>query len=259
MAKPNKALQAKLKARKAAQADSGVTKKKKVRAYDLSADAPWDDDKDVSSGEVIARAEQALTRAADAKKGKGKKGRKLVRDIGMSEDEYDEQDAIDQAASMRFRKGMARVAKRVSNKAQAYNSPAVQELVTREILASLLRQLPKAEANYKASGAERAAYAYTNLNNQVRDLMADLRAMSSTDALADQIVREAIAPAFMQLVNYIVTEVGTMRSRITSANDIDVMKRQLNEQLNKFLIEIGNFGDETLEKAAENSRKALKV
>lgn len=232
--------------------------KKKVRTVDLSATddslPPWDED--ISSGEVIAKAETALV---SNKKSKKSKSTKEVRRFGDDEID-DEDDRVDEEASVRFQRAMARVAKRVSNRTRAYNSPAVQELVTRDTLASVLRQLPKAERNYKASGAERAAYAYTNLINQVRDLMADLRAMSSTDALADQVIVDAVRPAFMQLVNYLIVEIGAMRTKITGASgDPTVMKRNLHEQIDKMLTELGTYADETLEKAAEDTRKALKV
>lgn len=244
MAKPPKKLKLKLNIRP--KQKDPAPKKKKIRTVSMT-DAedtpPWDTD-------VISEAEAVIS--------KSKKGKKTVRRLGEDED-FDEQDRIDEEASVNFQKSMARVAKRVSNKTQAYNSPAVQEIVTRAALASVLRQLSKAERNYKASGAERAAYAYTNLINQVRDLMADLRAMSSTDALADEIIRSAVTPAFLQLVNYVVNEVGVMRSKITGASSIDALQRQLNEQLNKMLTEIGQYGDETLEKASENAKKALKV
>lgn len=224
---------------------------KKVRTQDLSANdesPPWEED----DNDIVIKQAEALVKPP-------KKKSKTVREYGDAEDDLDIEDDIDHEASMRFKRAMRRVAKRVSSKRRAYNSPATQELVTREALASVVRQIPKAELNYKASGAERAAYAYTNLINNARELMADLRAMSSTDALAEQIVREAITPAFMQLINYVLTEVGTMRSKITSANDVKTLQRLLNEHLNKMLVEIGTFGDETLEKASEDARKALKV
>jgi len=249
--------------------------KKKVRVRDLTPTAeetpPWDDApvakkkaKPKGYGNIKPHPDEAKPKKNKAKvidlsdvETVKRSAKKAVRDYGEAED-VDEQDVIDDSASVKFKKRMQRVAKKVSNTNKAYNSPATQEAVTREALASVLRQIPKAEQNYKASGNERAAYAYSNLINNARELMADLRSMSSTDALADQVLAEAVRPAFMQMVNYLITETSTMRTKINGSNNIDSLRRQLNEQLNKMLEEVGEYAQETLDKASENTRKSLK-
>lgn len=222
--------------------------KGQVRTHDISASddsTPWDEDD--TSADVPKTAK-------DIKKAAKELG---VRGYGEPEED-DEDDRLDEEASVKFNRKMRRAAKRVSAADRPYNGPATSELVTREALASVLRQIPKAERNYKASGAERAAYAYTNLINNARELMADLRAMSSTDALADRVIAESVNPAFMQLVNFMIGEIGNMRTKVNSSNNIDALRRSIHEQLNKMLEEIGGYGQETLDKATENARKALR-
>ena len=212
----------------------------KVKSKNVSADpAPWDED-ELST--IASEAEDLGVR-------------------GYGEDEEADEDELDYEESAKlFKTAMRNVARRVSAKDQPYNSPATQEMVTRETLASILRLLPDAERNYKASGAEKAAYAYTNLTNNARELMSDLRSMSSTDALADKVIHDAVQPAFLQLVSYVITEVSTIRTKLNGAsvNSTDALRRQIHEQLNQMLEEIGRYGQETLDKANEKARVSLK-
>ena len=228
-------------------AKASKNKKPKVKSFDVSNDddgPPWDED--IKSSPIPTKA--AVKKATKAARELG------VRDYGSTEEEDVESDV----ARAKFAKRMKRIAKKVADNQAVYNSPATQESVTRLALAAVIRQIPEAEKAYNSTHSERAAYAHIAYNNQARELMNDLRNMSSTDALADRVVAEAVTPAFLQLVNFVIVEAGTIRAKLNGASSPEAMARAINEQLDNVLNSIGEFGQETLDKANENARRCLK-
>jgi hypothetical protein len=243
-------LKAKLKAKKLKEGSPSKTKKAKVKAADVSADDEllWDEDHPNSVGPTKVTKREVTSLAAEA--------RQLVRSVGAKEDE-DDDDGFEEANAA-FEKHMRNVAKRISDKHQPYNSPATQEIVTREALAAVIRLLPGYESTANTSKAERAAYAFSNQVNLARELMNDLRAMSSTDALADRVVQEAVAPLYMALVNFLINEISTIRTKVNSGNTLDGLKRTLNDSLTNLLTSVGSYGQESLDAASEKARSSLR-
>jgi hypothetical protein len=246
-------MKAKLAAKVRAKLRDAPLKKKKLKTHvaDVSADEtpPWEDDppKGKKKKRVVEKLSPDQLRTEAKRLG--------VRSVGSNED--DEDDLFEEENAI-FEKKMKEIAKRVNDKARPYNSPATQEVVTREALASVLRLLAGYENSAKRSNAERAAYAYSNLINQARELMADLRAMSSTDALADRVVQDAVNPLFLGLINYLIQEISTIRTKLNGVSSAETLRKQLNEQCNNILTNVGEFGQESLNAAAEKARESLR-
>jgi hypothetical protein len=239
-------LKAKLKAKK-----SVPTKTKtKVKVADVSADddLPWDEDHPASVGPTKVT-KKKINRLREEAVELG------VRRVGGDED--DDDDGFEEANTA-FEKQMRKVSKRISDKLQPYNSPATQEIVTREALAAVIRLLPGYENTANTSKAERAAYAFSNQVNLARELMNDLRAMSSTDALADRVVNDAVAPLYLALINFLINEISTLRSKVNSGNSLEGLKRTLNDGMSNLLNSVGQYGQESLDAASEKARQSLR-
>ncbi len=241
--------------RKSSSKNKAKTKLKPAKTYDLSTgsneDPPWDEDETSSAEDLITKAEAQVKKSKRISKSKTKTTEDLLEEIDANEE-------ADELEHAKFVKGMRRISKRVGAKSTVYNSPATQEYVTRQALASIVRLLPRAERSYRQYTNDRGAYAYNTLINQVRELMADLGSMASTDTLADRVIEEAVQPAFLQLVDYMLREVSNIRTKLNTSNDADTVRRGVNEQLNNMLINLGEYGQETLEKAKENARKSIR-
>lgn len=168
-----------------------------------------------------------------------------------------ESDEDEEALSL-YAKRLRRLAKRVSNKSKTYNSALTRETVVREQLASVLRLLPLAEESFMGTKSERQAYAYMALMNQSRELMADLQSMATVDELAANIVQKVIEPTYTELISFLIGEISQVQSEVNNATSKEQLAKHVRSRLSELLKIVGTFAQESMEKASEESVKALR-
>ena len=95
------------------------------------------------------------------------------------------------------------------------NEQAIASL-QKQLLASTVRMIPKAEKAYKADPKQSNANAYNTLVTTASELVASIQANADRRMISDRVVRELLKPAFTQCVQNIVTEHFTLKSRLAS-------------------------------------------
>lgn len=86
--------------------------------------------------------------------------------------------------------------------------------MVRAMLASTIEMLPIAEGQYKKYKNERAAYAFSTLVNQARELGNDLRTMQDLEGQVIHILTSILQPAFTQVMQHMINEVYAARTEI---------------------------------------------
>lgn len=93
-----------------------------------------------------------------------------------------------------------------------------QAIITfqRQMLATILRLIPIAEAQYRKEKKEHTAYALNSLVSQARELAADIASSADRAGVAETILAEFWMPTFTSFVQSLVTEAQTLKSSLRS-------------------------------------------
>lgn len=157
-----------------------------------------------------------------------------------------------------YGKAMRRLAKRVRDLDRPYNSVAIKEEATRQALGSIMRLVQLSEQQYIETRSDKSSYAHSNLLSQQQSLLAEMATMVTTDAQAERVIAEVMRPAFADVLQFVVAEIGAIRQALTNAKDMATLQRNTNQSLGNLLRSLGTYMQEASDKAESETARALK-
>ena len=84
----------------------------------------------------------------------------------------------------------------------------------RAMLTSTLKMIPTAEYQYHLYKNERAAYAYSALINQAREIANDIRNVQNLEQQVDKIMDDIVKPSFSLIVQHLVEELDNSGKKL---------------------------------------------
>lgn len=120
----------------------------------------------------------------------------------------------------------------------------------RQMLATLVDMIPIAEAKYRETSHERAAYAMNSLISQCRELISDIEANNSSQQLANTLLIKIIKPFCSNILQNIIDTTHFLKKRVES-NIKEGFQQETNTYVDDAVKSIGLY--------MEQSYNALRV
>lgn len=151
--------------------------------------------------------------------------------------------------SERFAKEFRRLRKQVGADNEHFNPEQVNTEMLRALLAMVVSLVPVAEANYRASRKESAAYALNALINQAREVSTDLRMAKDYEGQAIFIRDNILTPIFRSFTQNLLNEHQHLKNTIDTAISREKEARKIKEELDNVTRSLGKFLSEIITKS----------
>lgn len=138
-----------------------------------------------------------------------------------------------------------------------FRSDVGTKVILRAMLATTLELIPTAAEKYTTEKNESAAYAFSSLLNQSKDLMSQLRSMDSLDEQADHISDNILVRANMATGQNLISGLMQMKTRIRESQASLADKSDLCSAMDGMVREHVKFLDEQLKSTTEQIRAYL--
>lgn len=145
----------------------------------------------------------------------------------------------------------------IGAEAKDFSTDKAANAILRAMLSTTIRMLPLAEASYRKYSNERAAYAYSALVSQIRELMADLRAVQSLDAQAETINTKIMQNAIRLLIQNLSLELYSTKAQFDSALKTPKDKQMAKRAVDVMVQQHGAYMKEVYEKICADVTKLL--
>lgn len=151
--------------------------------------------------------------------------------------------------SERFAKEFRRLRKQVGADNEHFNPEQVNNEMLRALLAMVVSLIPVAEANYRSSRKESAAYALNALINQAREVSTDLRMAKDYEGQASFIRDNILSPIFRAFTQNLLNEHQHLKNTIDTAISREKEARKIKAELDDVTRSLGKFLSETITKS----------
>lgn len=151
--------------------------------------------------------------------------------------------------SERFAKEFRRLRKQVGADNDHFNPEQVNTEMLRALLAMVVSLIPVAEANYRSSRKESAAYALNALINQAREVSTDLRMAKDYEGQALFIRDNILSPIFRAFTQNLLNEHQHLKNTIDTSISRDKEARKIKAELDDVTRSLGKFLSETITKS----------
>lgn len=141
----------------------------------------------------------------------------------------------------RFAKSFSRLRKNVVEN-EDFNADAAHKILLKTVFAMTMDLIPVADAAFKQSQKEQAAYALIALTKQAQETSAELRAIGNVEIQTTFIRDNIIAPTFKVLTQHLMNQCMNMKNTVDTELGGKAAK-PVKQEIDKLLIGLGQFMD----------------